>query len=96
MLAAWKAEVERKMHTFGCVRSLVVLSEVVEEVVFDPRHPLVVLGVVLLLGPLHFVLARGVRVGGFVLRGLRYLLIVRVWLNKEECSVEQRVVCPGA
>ena len=46
-------EVEGKLETFGGVGSF-VLAPVAEDFVFDPGHVVVVGGVVLLLGPLHF------------------------------------------
>lgn len=46
------------MRTFGCVAGLVVLGEPAEVQVLQPGHPLLVLLIVGLLGPLHDARAR--------------------------------------
>ncbi len=46
-------EKEEGLVTFGTVAGLVVLGEILEEGVFDPGHPDLVLLVVLLLCPLY-------------------------------------------
>lgn len=55
--------------TFRGVAGLVVFGEVLEVLVLDPRHPALVLRVVLLLGPLHCFFGRALDLAELLLAG---------------------------
>lgn len=60
---------EGRRFTLGGVAGFVVLCEVVEVLVLEPGHPLLVFLVVLLLGPVHDVFRDAVEPLEFLLAG---------------------------